>query len=713
MKKLLLFGFSLLMFTGLMAQYPVVTIQDIQTVPGATLAMCVDTSTYENDTVTTHGVVVMEGGIANSASGRQIWIQNGTGPFSGITVRFSGGNVPTTPDDILDLEAGDSVKITGVVGRFGNESQLDPLINGVELLDVGKTVQRVKISAGDLNDNTQTNILPTGEQWEGSYVTLTDVTVQALSYFSGSTRVSIIVQDAAGNTVNISDRFNDARPANGFVPPNVGAVYDSLSGVISHSANGCTGAGGRGYEMFPHTSNDYNIRQGTAAPLISGITRNPITPKGSDDVTIRATIEDPDGMVTSAELSYAVGIGTSSYNTLPMTNTAGNIWEATITNTNFSDGDFVKYYICAEDNDNLTNCAPDVPGGSFDPLFFSIRDNGLTIYDLQFTPYSNGNSGYLGMDVTVTGIVTASSEIDNLGTIFIQQENGPQSWTGIQLVPGAAGLTGLAIGDEITVNGTIQESFGNTNMQVNMLTKTGNTGVITPTSVDPDIFTSYDFMINEQYEGMLLKFENSGAGPIYVVDVNPAGPNNNFGEYRVGKDEFSPAVGSLVLAGRNTGNAPGSLNVGYVNDMQWVSGLNPGVASCIITYADTMSSMTGLMFYSFSNMKLLPRNNDDFENYDGANCPLVGIEDELAGSLVRAFPNPVSHDLNVSYRFTKSVQAEISLVDLMGRQVAATTSHGVEGQVALPTSQLAAGTYVMQVRVENVVIARQKVIVTH
>jgi DNA/RNA endonuclease YhcR with UshA esterase domain len=718
MRKIVLI--AMLVFLGgiarLQAQIPVVTIQDVQMVDPMDLAACNDSANFFGDTVTVYGTVVMEGGIANSAGGRQLWIQNGTGPFSGIDIRYSGGGA-TSPDDMLDLQAGDSVKITGVVERFSGETQLNPLENGVEVVNSARPVFRNPISVGDLNDNMRVNNLSTGEQWEGSYVTIYNVTVSSVDYFSSNTRVSFNVQDANGNVMNISDRFDSQRLSNGFVPPTVNTVYDSISGVIAHSENGCTNQNGRGYEMFPFQASDLVVRAGTSGPLISAINRNPVAPTSSQDVTVFANIEDADGTIQSAELLFAVGIGNNSYNTVAMTNTSGNTYEGTIPNTAFSDGDFVKYYITARDNDGFSSTRPNVPSGNFDPLFFAVRDNGLGIYDLQFTPFADGNSGYLDLTVTVTGIVTASPEVDNLGaTAFIQQANTNQLWSGIQLLPGATAFTGLVVGDSVTITGSVQENFGQTGLTVDMLDNHGQANnPITPRAVDPDLFSSYDFTVNEAYESMLLTLENPNSGSkIYVVEQNADGPNSNFAEYRVGADVFDPASGSRVIAGRQTGNSPTSLNFSYVNDSSWIT--NSGmmrVPACVVNYQDSMESISGIMFYSFGNMKLLPRTNDDMVGFRGANCSVgVSVEDELAGQNLLVYPNPTSGQLFVDYRFSSVVSAQLDLYDLMGRRVLSQSIRGLEGTELLATQQLKSGTYLLSLSVEGQVIDRKKVVVT-
>lgn len=705
---LLMMGLSL---TGMAQTYDTLTIQDIQFVPQADLAACVDTSVYLGDTVWINGTVVMDGGLAQAVDGRNIWLQSGTGPFSGIDLYTITVPTPVPGDDVLDLFAGDSVQVLGIVETFGQESEIFPL--EINLIASGRPIFVNPISVGDLNDNQRVNIPTTGEQWEGAYVEITDVTVTSVDFFAGGSRVSFNVADVNGNVMNISDRFLVQRlPQNGgsFVPPNVGTVYDTLRGVIAHSGNGCFGANGRGYEMYPFRAEDYVIRQGSAAPQISGITRNPTAPTSTQDVNVAATISDPDGTVDTAILYYAVGVNNQNYFAVPMTGT-GSTYTGTIPQTAFSDGDLVKYYVCATDNDTLTACSPDINNNG-DPLFFFVRDNGLTIVDVQFAPFGNDNSGYDGLDVTLTGIVTSTSSTDDLGFVYIQQP-GQTQWAGLSLVQNQD-LNALQRGDEVQVTGTIDEDFDMTRMIVQTVT-TLSTGNPLPAAVelDPAIFTDYSVAGTEPYESMIVTLVGLDGTDIYVVDENADDPNN-FAEYRVGRDPFDPNTGARVLAGRVTGSAFSSLAFSYVNDSIYISDFGVmTVPACIVETGDTIASLSGIMYHSFGAMKLLPRNNADAPNFRGANCPsgiTSSLEDLMADSDLRVFPNPAREQVTLRYEFPRPLQAEAVLMDMMGRPVSAQALPGAYGEVHFRTEGLPAGTYLLSIRGEREILARHKVL---
>lgn len=707
------------------AQYDTLTIQQIQTVSAADLAACNDTSSYHGDTVYVYGTVVMDGDLAQAAGGRNVWIQSGTGPFSGLDIFTTGVPTPVPGTDILDLAKGDSVLVKGIVAQFRGESELIPL--EVQVLDFGKDVSYTHIDLGDLNDNMKINQLPTGEQWEGVYVEITDVTVVSVDQFvaSGVERVSFDVEDANGNLLTVSDRFLAQRkpnhsPPGTFVEPVVGTKYDTIRGVVLHGfPNGCvpTNSGTLlGYDLDPFDPADYVI--GASAPLFSGETRNPITPKPSEDVTISASIVDPDGNVVSASLFYAVGEANNNFLEIPLT-ASGNTYMGTIPNTAFSEGDIVKYYLSATDDSALTSTSP--VANTSAPTFFAVRENGTTIYDVQYTIYNSGRSGYDGLLVTVEGIVTASADpSSDLGFVYIQQE-GRTSWGGIALT-GNAALATLVRGDKVSVRGVVQDAsnFGLTRLgdilEVNVISS-GN-ALPEPVEVNPDNFTDYDFNLTEPYECMLVRLKNPGGGDIYVVEANADAPSN-FAEYRVGTNEFDPLTGSRVLAGRVTTSAFSSLNFSYINDSTWINNfgtIDPSLPVCIVSTGDTMTSLSGIMYYSFGEMKLLPRNNADAENFSGANCVggiSTGIEDELAGTEIRVYPSPARERVVVEYTFPRMVNGQMFLYDMMGRVVSSAKVRGMEGALDMQVSHLTNGNYFLAVEAEGVLIERKKIVVIH
>lgn len=288
-----------------------------------------------------------------------------------------------------------------------------------------------------------------------------------------------------------------------------------------------------------------------------------------------------------------------------------------------------------------------------------------TIVDIQRVDTAGNTdlSPLDGQEVTVTGVVTASAEPDNLLAIFIQQE-GETEWAGIRITTGISDLTEVKVGDKIEVVGMVASAGGETILRnITEVTNLG-TGTITPLELDPAIFTSYSLVENEKYEGMLVRFQNP-AGLIHVVEVNADG-NNNFGDWRIGREPATPGLGCRVLTGRITSSLISSLNVSYINSDVWetTSGrLN--VPAIVVTTDTTFRSVTGVINYGFSNMRLLPRNNADFELPFTTAVPVRS--DFLANALVS--PNPVRKEATLSFELNRPVSLTIRLLDFNGRTV--------------------------------------------
>lgn len=633
MKTTLLTISALILSVFCFAQYPVVTIKQIQEVTQANLGNCIDDENFFGDTVIVRAKVVMNGdlavpsGIGAQDPHKNFWLQQGDGgSFKGIDVFALSSTNPI--EDPHNLLAGDSIEVIGVVDSYNGESEIIPLDgSSITILGQNQPINYQVISVGDLNDNQRNNILTTGEQWEGAFVEIQNVTVAAISTFGGG-RTSFDVQDAQGNLINVSDRFTVGRTqavGGSFVPPIVGDQFDAIRGIILHDKNSCPGAPGqRGYEINPFDITHYNY--GASAPAISNIARTPAVPTSAQTVGVQATITDLDGVVVSAKIFYATGASSTSYTQVNMTNTGGDLFEADIPAQ--SDGTLVKWYIQAEDDSALTNTLPNTDP-SIETFLYRVRDNGLTIYDLQYTPFDNGDSPFTGETVTVEGVVTATQQTSgdgDLGYVYIQQENQP-TYAGIWLrsATSAATLGILQRGQKVSVEGIVEESFGMTTLSdITSATPMG-TGNIDPTVLNPDDFSVSTASLHEQYEGMLIQFSNPNSSErIYVTDTNVDAPSN-FAEYRIGTDPYDPNVGSRILAGRVSSSSPSSLFVSFVNGPQWVNesgtmNVRPYFVDQAPTFGqegNSMASVTGILYYGFGEYKLLPRNNNDFVDYSG------------------------------------------------------------------------------------------------
>lgn len=671
---------------------------------------------YLNDTVKVRGVVVTNGGL-NETTGqtRWIWIRDinalPSTPFCGITVRAGGA---TSPTDINTLIAGDTIEVTAIVQEFNGtnaangETQLNPIANGVQLLsfEPGAAPTALLVNVGQLNgalntNNNPTNNILSGEKLEGNFVEIQNVQVVNVD-LSTADRCRILVKDANNNHIWIYDRFKTQRISNGFVPPNIGDSYTSVRGMIEGWKNGCPGSanGNRGYNLNPFSLTHYV--KGASSPAVGNIHKSVACPIANGSVTVSASITD-DGSVSSVELLYSTA-QTGTNNFTPVTATVvGTRYTATIPGQ--PAGTFVRYYWRAKDNLSNTTLQPNVVAGT-PALFYTVSSGGCTIRDIQFTPYLNGRSGYVGDTVSVTGIVTASASNTNLGYVYMQQ-TGQTEWGGIWVSAGSL-ITGFNVGDQINVTGVVEEYFGLTrlaNVSAASLVQTGSAPA--PVVIDPAQFSTYDFATCEKYESMLVKLQNPISGQnLFVVDSNAdAATGRNNGEYRIGGDINDPNTGCRVLAGRQSTTTFSSLNVSYVNSPNWatVDGVM-NVTPIVVLPGSQVSLMQGILTYSFGNMKLLPRNNSDAD-------VLVSNKDLLSSQGFTMFPNPARE--KVTFRFPAQSQSiTIELFYANGQRLIQTVHQGSESEIS--TTGMPSGLYrVRIVKGDGTILGTQNLSVVH
>lgn len=672
MKRFYLFFFA--MTFGVLAAFsqtfPLITIQQVQQVPNDSLGTSStgDLSPYEGDTVRIRGVVVTPPGsaVSGSTNGRWIWIQDGSGPWSGINVRYSssGSAGATTPDDMLNIVPGDSVEIIGVVSEFLNETQIDPLpsggftiLTGVGGLSPVRTVQYSDLSVFQLTNPPIPSTVQ-GEPLEATFAEF--INVEVTNVVPTSTDIRFTVKDASNNEVEVYDTYtvqqpsvvsgNNQIPYPPFNPPVVGDVFDTLKGII----DGRNFGNSPPYAIAPFDTTHYVY--GASSPKITNVFRNFQVPTDAQQVTVTATIADNGGsIVGTPQLFYALGEANTNFTPVSMTFTGSNN-QYTATIPAGADGQMVKYYLTATDNDNNTTAVPSaVPTEK--KFFYFVRNTGiLTIRDLQYTIYNDGESGYLGETVTVQGVVTASIADGDFPSFNWVQDVNTTEWGGIRVAFGGTNpqnFSNTPKGELVEVTGLVEENFGFTQIEIQNdadFSTLASVGAPSPIEKDPGEFTTYSFA-NEKFEGLLIKLVGANPGDsIYIVEDNADAPSD-FGEYRVGRDKFNPANGSRVLVGRGSG----SHNVSFITpNVNLDAGYN--ATPIVVEVGDRMTSLTGLMYFSFGNFKLLPRKNSDFEN----NSITRLDRNEVADRTLKIYPNPSTDKLSLVSTFDdKSYQVEI------------------------------------------------------
>lgn len=706
MKKIVLAClFTLAMLHGAMAQYPLVSIYDLQYIDPQGLSDGIDTNSYYLDTVQLEGIVTFDPcdyGLSTTGGRVGTWLQDPSGgSFKGIHVLIdaaaigygAGLNALNNEVQFIDnFQLGNKVKCTGIVSNFGLSSAPVPGNSQVLILPVASSITGigqaipappvVNISQFSLNDGTGGQIIQrtTGEQWEGSYVQFNNVQVVDVSYGTGSStgRIFWSIQDQNGNKIQIrdvsgwmrndtSDNFctssGSNTPALWDIEPYANATVSFVKGQIVEYCSTTTGCS---YTLSPRDFNDIGVIT-AAPPVISNLQLSNPVPTTTETQTVSAAITDADGTVASATLYYSTGLGNTTFSSLAMTGSAG-IWSGNIPAIS-TDSSYVNYWVKAVDNaGNHSNYPDSLATNSF---YWVINSGINSIKDIQWNPTGSGTPVYANKvlsDINVEGIVMATTGFLDLGYVTIQDGAGP--WNGIFMR--GQNLSTLQRGDKILITkAKIYENFNVTYLDSTSYTLVsgGNPLYDRYVGLNPESVRLAVFEQTEPYEGLLVGFDN-----VYVVNQNPDAPGT-FGEWSVDA---------------NTSDNAGMRCDDYSNDIGFDFGLDS------LDLNENLGYINGILYYSFNNWKLLPRNKSDIEGYQ----TVTGVENVTGINMpeVITFPSPASEVMTIEIALQKAADVQVDLVDLTGNLIHHRIINGSGGlnQVALSVSELPVGMYLLR-----------------
>jgi hypothetical protein len=738
MKRLLIGVTALLLVAGsLFGQYRQVTIRQIQedaldslkvadqlqnsqpiryTLQASTLHL--NRTTGAGDTVTVVGVVTVPQGVItyNNNGWTMMLSDTGTGaaaPWGSVFFRMNSAADSTDADlaGFRALTPGTLVKVTGVIGEFPTNymnslTQLNWL-KGSAIIPLGKAAlpKPVRLTVGDF----YTGLFPggsvrfsTGEKYEGCYVELVNLTVTARV---NTSRGTFSMVDADGNEVSEYDISRYYTLGHGTptiidstwlkIYPQVGTSVDTIRGYM-WTASG--GENTRGYRISPIYRSDVVL--GAPVPLVSTHKRNPVFVTPNDTAGISVKVVRPYGGSSIASVRILYSVNNAAFAPISMTYKAsdttyvGTIPKQAVNST-------VRYFIEAADSASRVARLANSAFGSFSLdtskgfFFYDVLSRDMTIKDVQYTPYVNGRSPYLGGVVTVRGVVTADTASINLNAStsyqttawYIQSGNAP--WSGIWVTASTdTTLKRVKLGDSIAVTGTVQEvtatgsgdvtRIGNVSTPVTILAS----GVTLPT---PVVKTTAAFGANaangsptaEPWEGMLVRFNN-----VTVTDVYP-----NFSEpadYTV-DDGSGPAY--VRQDGKNTWS-----NVAT----------DTALGKKILKVGDKISSLTGIMFYGFNHYKLVPRTNADFGTVTTTGVgPVKGSDVPNVYALDQNYPNPFNPSTRIQYGLPVAGLTTLKVYNLLGQEVATLVNeHQAPGTytVKFDATSLASGMYFFRVQ---------------
>jgi hypothetical protein len=704
------------------------------------------------DTVTVTGVVMVKSGVVTYTLLRNnIWIQDTTTGqlWGGLEILTSDSTAAgASGTGISAIDTGMVVTITGRVTEYGPSTN-----NGMTEMFVYNTAAPIYTSpppisiVGYLSSRPapkeitldslckgNTPLPSRGEKYESMFVIIRNVTITAVDYGSGA----FTFQDANGNIGRMYDGsgFYTLRghrlSGSKYYPYPVGTKLAYIQGIVTVQPRSGTFGDYTIMPVYPGPEQltgstypgDIAVAPNGFAPTISLVKRTPTPPGPTDVVSVswKAKNLNAGGVIDSSILNYK--IGTAAMVRLKVSPTLGDsLYTGTIPAAN---GDsLVSYYIKAYGGGTYGT----FPDSSI-PYFYQIRGtagSSYSIYDIQYTPFVAGISGFIGDTLTVRGIISADTtdikdQQSGRPTLWMASKAG--AWNGINIWGSTAGvgLDTLVRGDSIEVRGVVNETSGlgtegythRTTMKVVSRTvlARGRT-VPAATLIKLNASPYIDYSLNnpplkgvskfEQYEGVLVVTQS----PLYLVVMNAdnllSTSSSNYGEFFLSTANLNDPVNNIYGLrvddnGCNTYYA--DTTTGYTT--RWaIDHTDPGqpTKKNLIKLGWTIAGITGIMDFSHDWYKIEPRKNSDFGT-------ITGVFQEAnvmpkTYSLAQNYPNPFNPSTTISYSIPEAANVTVKVFNLLGQEVATLLDHQQNAgsyKLVFDASRFATGVYFYQLR---------------
>ncbi len=704
------------------ADYPTLTIHDIQYVSSDSLKLAdslgyntgahwtSQVSHYMGDTVNIVALVTVPWGVISYTAGGLTFAVVDTdaaalagAPWTGMLVRYptiNGGVIPDTDnfsaDGFYGVEQGDIIEMQGIIQEFPSNqmnslTQFAPIVGtGVNIISSGNPLPppvHLNITDFNIGSNPGGQIMfSTGEQWEAQYVYFTNVSVVANV---NTSRGTFMFTDASGNqlsdydwsyhfTKSPSAQQQPTFPADtSYKVPPAQAYLDTIRGYVSTSSGGESARGYRICPMFPG-----DIVYGATPPGLSTERRYPVvvTKDSTPLITIKA-YQSKNPVVTTYPVDTVVlyySTDNGSWQGIGMTAQHASVDSMYQVRIPIQPaGTVVRYFIKATDTNNGSSILANSGGlTQYDStkgfFFYKVLDRStqplLSIHDIQYTPYKNGRSPYVGAIDSTSGIVTADtaslllSPLSPGGTNvwYIQSSNQP--FSGLWVTGPDSLLEPIANGDSVVVAGEVTEAFDVT--QFELVTSVRIVSHRNPLPAPVKLLTSrFGPAVSngnvgaEPYEGMLVEFDSLTVQSINPIYVDPT-------EFEVSN---SPAPILVRRDGRNT----------YSNVVADTSS-----GDLILRHGTYIAKLIGIIYYNNNNYMVVPRTNADYTGVVTTRVADNQLTVPVHYALEQNYPNPFNPSTTIRYSVPAAGRVSLKVYNVLGQEVA-----------SLVNTQKSAGTY--------------------
>jgi hypothetical protein len=698
-----MFTFSGLVFAQ---SYPLWTIEQIQYQHPDSLLQNGDQELHIGDTLRVRGVVMARPIVdpfSIPADRRNAWntftrwmtfIVDPDGQqyeaFDGILV-IQHDTVGAAQNTFFDLvDTAQVVEFTGVVDNFFTTSQFalltDPATEVQFLGNVGQRPAPIELTISDFVD-AQGNWDVLSEKYEGMYVIIRNVVSSDRNIIDGTFRIN----DGQGNSMGMYDQsgYFTLRPhrligLTDYDPPIDGSNINFIRGFIQTHSD----LGARIAPAFPG-----DIEIGASSPAISEIRRDASEIMSGQPVGITTSIIDFDGLVQEAKIFYRVDNGLPDSVAMVQDVVDTTKWSGTIPGIT-SDSSLVDYYIQSIDNDGRVATNPsNINAPEF---FYLVLNRNVTIQDVQYNPLGTGISGYRDHQVTLSGVITADITdfpgTGPFGALMVYMQNGIGPWSGIRIgTNGSLGNDVIALnkGDNVTITGTITEPTANSNLEVTRIDTVSDIIINSTGNPLPEFqeletgqigFNDNGLPDKEQWEGVLIKYNN-----LLVTDENADGPPSNFGE---------------MLVDDGTGDTRVELEDG---SHSYHNLSDPNNRIYYVQTGHAFDALSGMLFYSHGNYKLLPRNDDDFVGYTTDVSDVVELPTKY--SISQNYPNPFNPSTSIEYSLPEAGNVTLNIYNLLGQRVKTILDNVQQSagthKVVFDASELPSGIYFYSFKSNN------------
>ncbi|MBS1645865.1 MAG: T9SS type A sorting domain-containing protein [Bacteroidetes bacterium] len=297
-----------------------------------------------------------------------------------------------------------------------------------------------------------------------------------------------------------------------------------------------------------------------------------------------------------------------------------------------------------------------------------------SLYQIQYTTASNGNSPFFGQYVGKTGGIVTAKVLSSSSTSsapaysgYYIQTTGASDWAALLVFDQTNSPN---VGDSVTMMGAVDEYFGMTELvQVSNFTAMASGHTISPTLVTSQT------VAQESYES-------------FLVGIQAATVNTYSANYGQATMTDASAVPCMLDLKNNFYPPNGTATSG--------SSGNPGYNVSSYVGTSTDFCVSGNVNYEFNAYNIVPRDSADIVK----NCTtLTGIASHSNTLQASMYPNPVANQLMINLPF-EAHQVSVSFTDMLGKEVLSVV--GLSGHnVSINNMNIPAGVYVIKITADN------------